>query len=88
MTQSKGWVVKIDESSVKYKGKLCIRGGLRDRKLSTDAFMRFAEEGKVRSLRERGGIKVVSVLEFGFRRGWEEQVSLCLGLRWIVSKLN
>ena len=44
------------------------------------------------SLRE-GGIKVVSVLEFGFRRGGEEQVSLCLGLRWIVnsffvSKLN
>ena len=37
------------------------------------------------SLREMGGIKVVSVLEFGFRRGWEEQVSLCLGLRWIVN---
>ena len=53
MTQRKGWVVKIDESSVKYKGELCIRGGLRDRKLSTDAFMRFAEEGKVRFI-ERG----------------------------------
>ena len=54
MTQRKGWVVKIDESSVKYKGELCIRGGLRDRKLSTDAFMRFAEEGKM-SFIERGG---------------------------------
>ena len=53
MTQRKGWVVKIDESSVKYKGELCIRGGLRDRKLSTDAFMRFAEEGKM-SFIERG----------------------------------
>ena len=54
MTQRKGWVVKIDESSVKYKGELCIRGGLRDRKLSTDAFMRFAEEGKMHFI-ERGG---------------------------------
>ena len=55
MTQRKGGVVKIDESSVKYKGELCIRGGLRDRKLSTGAFMRFAEEGKMRFIERREG---------------------------------
>ena len=49
-------------------------------------FMRFAEEAKVRFIERGGGeIKVVSVLEFGFRRGAEEQVSLCLGMRWIVN---